>query len=314
MYRSIETFIRSSQQVLRNPNAPKEEKVKLGKSIGTYQAISDSLKALYRLGTISEERYKARRDYLSEIDKHTGEFSGALKKLRILDPDRRASDINTRALEEEVLLDFDKLRGTMVEENVSGQTVFETESTVAFRDLARSPEITQSCQRLTEVTGYNQAAYSRLIDGSNEMIDIYELRNGEKNRLARSFIELSRVNIAGEGQPKLAILIDRVYVNPQYQNFSLHFSTEMVAHMLDRIGAVPDVSLLFDSYTIKPTVQINEMLRQRGYRMSLVSGEYFINESNVKLDKYYDSFGGIRNVSRPSTRLFDNFYIIEKTQ
>lgn len=312
MYRSLETFIRSGQQALRNPNTSKEEKAKLGKSMGTYQAVSDSLRALYRLGTISEERYKARRDYLSEIDKHIGEFSGALKKLRILDSDKRATDVNTRALEEEVLLDFGKLRGTIAEENVLGQTIFETESTVAFRDLAKAPEMTQSCQRLTEVTGYNQAAYSRLVDGSNEMIDVYELRNGEKNRLARSFIELSRVNIAGEEQPKLAILIDREYVNPQYQNFSLQFSTEMVAHMIDRIGTVPEVSLLFDSYRIAPTAQIEELLRQRGYQIRQVSGEYFINESNVKLAKYYDSMGGVVNVAQPSTRQFGNYYLVEK--
>lgn len=312
MYRSIETFVRSGQQTLKNPNTPKEEKAKLGKSVGTYQAISDSLKALYRLGTISEERYKARRDYLNELDKNIGEFSGALKRLRILDPERRSTDVNMSALEEEVLLDLGKLRGTMSEENVAGQTIFETESTVAFRDLARAPEMTQSCQRLTEVTGYNQAAYSRLVDGSNEMIDVYELRNGEKNRLARSFIELSKVNITGEEQPRLTILIDREYVNPQYQNFSLQFSTEMVAHMIDRIGGAPEVSLLFDSDRIAPTEQIAELLRQRGYQMRQVSGEYFINESNVKLAKYYDSLGGVTNVAQPSSRNFRNFYIIER--
>lgn len=312
MYRSIETFIHSGQQALKSPDTPKEEKAKLGRSLGTYQAISDSLKALFRLGTISEERYKARRDYLNELDKNMGEFSGALKRLRILDPERRSTEVEMRALEEEVLLDFGKLRGTMAEENVSGQTVFETESTVAFRDLARAPEMTQSCQRLTEVTGFNQAAYSRLVDGSNEMIDVYELRNDEKNRLARSFIELSRVNITGEEQPRLTILIDREYVNPQYQNFSLQFFTEMIAHMLDRIGTAPEASLLFDSYRIAPTEQIAALLKQRGYQMRQVSGEYLVNESNVKLSKYYDSLGGVTNVTQPSSRDFSNFYIIER--
>lgn len=312
LYRSVETFIRSSQQALKNPGVAKEEKVRLGKSLGTYQAISDSLEALYRLGTISEKRYKARRDYVNEMDKYIGEFSGALKKLRILDPERRATDVNTRALEEEVLLDFGKLRGTMTEEGISGQTAMETVSTVTFRDLARAPEMTLSCQRLTEVTGYNHAAYSRLLDGSNEMIDIYELRNGEKNRLARSFIELSRVNIAGENQPRLAILIDREYVNPQYQNFSLQFSKEMITHMLDRINVVPEVSLLFDSYRIGATPEVEEILKARGYQMRQVSGEYLINESNVKLQKYYDSMGGAIDVSRPYYRPFGGFYIVEK--
>lgn len=312
MYRSVETFIRDVQAKLKNPETPKEEKGRLGKSLGTYQGISDSLKALYRLGTISEERYKARRDYLNEIEKHIGEFSGALKRLRILDPDRRSTDVNTRALEEEVLLDFGKLRGTMTEENLSGRIVFETESTVAFINLARAPEITQSCQRLTELTGYNHAAYSRLLDGSNEMIDIYEMRNGERNRLARSFIELSKVRLTGEKQSRLAVLIDREYVNPQYQNFGYQFSTEMMLHILDRISEAPKLSLIFDSnrFTANPDVQ--EVLQARGYRLREISGEYFINESNVKLAKYYDSLGGLNDVSKSSYKQFNNFYLVEK--
>jgi hypothetical protein len=312
MYRSVETFIRNAQTALKNPETPKEEKGKLGKSLGMYQGISNSLKALYKLGTISEERYKARRDYLGEIEKHIREFSGALKRLKILDPDKRSTDVNTRALEEEALLDFDKLKGIMTEENVSGQTVFETESTVDFRNLARAPEITQSCQRLTEVTGYNQTAYSRLLDGSNEMIDIYEMRNGERNRLGRSFIELSKVRLAGEDQARLAVLIDREYVNPQYQNFGYQFSSEMMLHMLDRLSATPELSLIFDSYRFTANPDVREALRARGYQLREVSGEYFVNESNVRLAKYYDSLGGINNVSQPSWRSFDGFYIIEK--
>jgi len=314
MYRGVQTFIHKAQRALKNPQTPKEEKGKLGKNLGTYQAISDSLKALYRLGTISEERYKAKRNYVNEIDKHVGEFSGALKKLRLLDTDRRSSDVNTRALEGEVLLDFFKLKSTMAEENVSGQTAFETESTVSFLNLAKAPEITQSCQRLTEETGYNHAAYSRLLDGSNEMIDVYEMKDGERGRLARSFIELSRVKLAEEAQSRLAILIDREYVNPQYQNFDRYFSKEMVTHMLDRISAVPEVSLLFDAFRVESAHELEELLASRGYRIRQVSGEYFINESNVKLQKYYDSMGGLVDVTQPSSRQFDNFFLIEKVK
>lgn len=312
MYRSVETFIRNAQAALKNPQTSREEKGKLGKSLGTYQGIADSLKALYRLGTISEERYKARRDYLNEIEKHIGEFSGALKRLKILDPDRRSAETNTRVLEEEVLLDFGKLKGAMAEENISGQTVFETESTVDFRNLARAPEITQSCQRLTEATDYNHAAYSRLLDGSNEMIDIFEMRNGERNRLARSFVELSKVRLTGEDQSRLVILIDREYVNPQYQNFGNQFSSEMMLHMLDRLSTVPELSLIFDSnrFTANPDVQ--DVLRARGYQLKQVSGDYFINESNVKLAKYYDSLGGVNNVAQSFWKPFSEFFIIEK--
>lgn len=312
MYRSVETFIRDAQAKLKNSVTPKEERGKLGKSLGTYQGVSDSLKALYRLGTISEERYKARRDYLNEIDKHIGEFSGALKRLKLLDPEKRSTDANTRALEEEVLLDFGKLKGTMAEENISGQTVFETESTVAFRNLARAPEITQSCQRLTEQTGYNHAAYSRLLDGSNEMIDIYEMRNNERNRLARSFIELSKVRLDGNEQFKLAVLMDREYVNPQYQNFGNRFSSEMMLHMLDRLSAAPELSLIFDSNRFTASSLVQEALQARGYQLRQVSGEYFVNESNVKLAKYYDSLEGINSVAQPSWKSFGGFYIIEK--
>lgn len=312
MYRSVETFVRNAQAALKNPQTSREEKGKLGKSLGTYQGVADSLKALYRLGTISEERYKARRDYLNEIEKHIGEFSGALKRLKILDPDRRSAETNTRVLEEEVLLDFGKLKTTMAEENISGQTLFETESTVDFRNLARAPEITQSCQRLTEATGFNHAAYSRLLDGSNEMIDIYEMRNGERNRLARSFVELSRIKLTGEDQSRLVVLIDREYVNPQYQNFSNQFSSEMMLHMLDRLSTAPELSLIFDSnrFTANPDVQ--DVLKARGYQLKQVSGDYFINESNVRLAKYYDSLGGPINVAQSSWKPFSEFFIIEK--
>ncbi|HPA25439.1 MAG TPA: hypothetical protein PLK76_01625 [bacterium] len=312
MYRSVEKFIRNAQEALKNPETPKEEKGKLGKILGTYEAVSDSLKALYRLGTISEKRYEARRNYLKEIEKHIGEFSGALKRLKILDPDSRSTDVNTRALEEEVLLDFGKLKGAMAEENASGQIVFETESTVNFNDLAKAPEMTQSCQRLTEVTGLNHAAYSRLLDGSNEMIDIYEMRNGEKNRLSRSFIELSKVKLTGEDQARLAVLIDRQYVNPQYQNFTYQFSNEMMLHMLDRLSADPELSLVFDSNRFAVNSDVQEVLRARGYKLRKISEEYFVNESNVRLTKYYDSFGGLNNVAQPAWEFFDGFCIIEK--
>lgn len=312
MYRSVETFIRTAQAALKNPETPKNEKAKLGKSLGIYQAVSDSLKSLYRLGTINEERYKAKRDYTNEIDKYIGQFSGALKRLRILDPDRRSTDVNMRALEEEVLLDVSKLKDTMAEEGIEGQVTFETESTVSFTDLARAPEMTQSCQRLTEITSYNQATYSRLLDGSNEMLDVFELRNGEKNRLARSFIELSRIKLKNEEQSRLAILIDREYVNPQYLNFSPQFSTEIVTHMLDRIDSTSEVSLLFEGNRMIDSSEAKELLKERGYRVRQVSGEYFVNESNVKLAKYYDSLEGLNNVTQPSWKSFSEFYMIEK--
>jgi hypothetical protein len=165
---------------------------------------------------------------------------------------------------------------------------------------------------LTEVTGYNHAAYSRLLDGSNEMIDIYEMRNGERNRLGRSFIELSKVRLTGEDKARLVVLLDREYVNPQYQNFGNRFSSEMMLHMLDRLSAAAELSLVFDSsrFTAGPDVQ--EVLQARGYQLRHVSGDYFVNESNVKLAKYYDSLDGLNSVAQPSWKSFESFYIIEK--
>ncbi|MBU0978848.1 hypothetical protein KKF92_03425 [Patescibacteria group bacterium] len=312
IYRAVMTFIKDAQTKLKNPETPREEKGKLGKSLGTYQGISVILKALYKLGTISEDKFKAQRDYLNEIDKLVGEFFSALKRLGIIDPERRSTDANTRALEEEVLSDLDKLKSTMSEESVSGQTVFETETTVAFRNLARAPDITLSCQRLTEPTGHNHAAYSRLLDGSNEMIDIFEIRHGERNRLARSFVELSQVRLSGDNQPRLAILIDREYVNPQYQNFSEHFSSEMILHMVDRILNTPELSIIFNTHRFTARADVLKVLESRGYHIKPISGEYFINESNLKLKKYYDSLGGSIDVAEPSWTSFDNFFIIEK--
>lgn len=312
VYRLVEKFVHSAQANLKKAETPKEEKAKLGKTIGIYQGIADTLKAIYRLGTISEKRFKSRRDYVKELDKDIVDLSASLKRLRILDPEKRSRDVNTGALEGEVLLDLGKLNETMQEEGVIGQTAVDTESTVSFRDLARAPEMTQSCQRLTEVTGFNQAAYSRLLDVSNEMIDVYEMRGGEKNRLARSFIEFSKAKIDGEDRSKLVILIDREYVNNQYQNFGTYFSSEMIAHMLDRIEAMPEVSLIFDARMIAATAEAQILLSKRGFKLRQVSGEYFINESNVKLAKYYDSLGGALGVNQPSNRRFSNFYLIEK--
>lgn len=146
------------------------------------------------------------------------------------------------------------------------------------------------------------------------MIDIFEIRNGERNRLGGSFIELSKIRLTGEDQARLAVLIDREYVNPQYQNFSYHFSNEMILHMLDRISEAPELSLMFDSNRFTANANVQKVLKARGYRLKEISGEYFINESNVKLAKYYDSLGGVNNVAKPSWRSFERFYIIEKVK
>jgi hypothetical protein len=314
VFRSVRTYIRQVRQDLKNPEIPREEKARLGKSLGSYQAASDVLESLYRIGTISKDRFEVRNDYLTEIEKHIGELSSALKKLRIVDPDKRSSDEDTRMLEEEVILDFGRLESVLSEENIVQQVSCVTNTTVDFNILAKAPEMTKSCQRLTEETGYNQAAYSRLLDGINEMVQIYELKNGEANLLARSFIELSKIRIDQDDDydPRLAVLIDREYINNQYKYFGSQFSDEMMLHMVDRISSSPELSLIFSGGRFSTNTRLEERLRDRGYRVREISGEYFINESNVRLVKYYDSLGGSRSVDKPYWQSFANFYILEK--
>ncbi|MCJ7792819.1 MAG: hypothetical protein MUP45_02480 [Candidatus Marinimicrobia bacterium] len=311
-YKSIRTFIRAARKKLRDPATSNEEKAYLGKNLGTFEAISNSIEALYRLGNITDEKLKKQVDYLERINEHIDKFNSALKRLQLLDPERRASEENIHNLEEQVLIDFNNLKEIMAQEKITDQTTFETTTTVDFRDLARAPEMNQTCQRLTESTDYNQAAYSRILDGIDEMVDIYELKEGEKRRLARSFIELSRAQLDGEDQPRLVVLFDRLYHHPQYQDFAYHFSNEMLEHMIDRMNNVPETSLLFPGSQLSPSQRMIESLKERGYQTREVSGEYFVNASNVKLEKYYDSMGGRVNVSSPSQKRFDHFVLVEK--
>jgi len=311
IYESVARFINRAQANLRDPNFSKEEKTKLGKNMAIYRSLSEMAKALYRLGSINESKFKAKRDYLKEIDKYISTLSVGLKRMGLLDPDELDDDVNVRALQEEVLADFSKLKGVMTEENVAGQVTVEVKTTVAFVDLARAPEMTASCQRLTEVTGYNQSAYSRLLDGNDEMVDVYERVGADKRRLARTFIELTKIRENEDEAPRLAVLMDRIYVNSQYHALSDHFEAEMVAHVLDRLSEVPEAAIILPKNFILAG-NIRQLLADKGYILRNVSGQYFINESNVKLTKYYDSLGGGRDVRTSSWFNFENLLLVEK--
>lgn len=312
LYRKVKNIIRDYQQIIKGGYQSSEDLSSLGKKIGTYQGVADCLKSIYKLGSISEENYKMKIGYVNQIDNYSGKFSSALKKLKLLDVERLSTDVNVRALENEVLYDFEKLKTTLIEENISQQTVFQIESVDNFLDLAKAPEMTGSCQRLTEITGFNHAAYSRILDGSNEMINVSEIKNGYKNRVARSFIELSKIKIAQDSDPQLAVLVDRLYTNSQYYSFGMNFSIKMIDHLIDRFIDQPEISILFGQDTFPLNSKAVSQIESRGYKINKVSGEYFINESNVKLSKYYDSLGGENNVVLPHWKKFNSFYLIEK--
>ena len=250
--------------------------------------------------------------YVNQIENLSGKFYSALKKLKLLDEERLSGDVNIRALENEVLHDFGKLKNTFTFKNISGQTSFQVESTVDFLDLAKAPEMTSSCQRLTEATGYNHAAYSRLLDGFNQMINISEIKNNHKNRVARSFIELSKIKINLDSEPRLSVLIDRLYTNPQFFSFENHFSVKMIDHLIDRFINQPEISILLKQNMFTLDTNVIKYIESRGYGVKAVSGEYLINESNVKLSKYYDSFGGENDVASAHWKKFNSFYLIEK--
>ena len=311
-YRILKKENKESQQIIRDVYLSPEERSNLGKKIGTYQSMTDCLKAVYKLGQISEENYKTKIGYVNQIDNLSGKFFSALKKLKLLDNERLSSDINIRALEEEVLHDFEKLKNTLDYKNISSQTFFQVESTVNFLDLSKAPEITNSCQRLTEVTGYNQAAFSRILDGSNEMIDVSEIKNGHKNRVARSFIELSKIRTIQGSEPRLVVLIDRLYVNPQFSSFDKYFIPEMLNHLMTRFKDSSSISYVFKHELFPIDTKTIDFLKINGYQVKNISGEYYINESNLKLTKYYDSLNGENDVRQAHWKKFNSFYLIEK--
>ncbi len=111
--------------------------------------------------------------------------------------------------------------------------------------------------------------------------------------------------------------VDKAEVNqPEMERpepkVSGRFSSEMILHMLDRIGTTQNLALIFDSERFSASPEDQKALQERGYSIRQVSGEYFINESNVKLSKYYDSLGGTASVDKPHYIAFSDFYIIEK--
>ena len=331
VYKEIKTFIRASKNKIKDPNIPKDEKLTLVKELGVYQNSADMIRTIYKLSNISEQKFKVKRNYAGEVDKDIVLFRNSLKSLGIItdrntelyEKSKQTSSENTSGekktnissispLDLAILNDLDSIVSTISEESIQRQVIFNTETTVKFTDLAKAPEMNTSCQRLTERTEYNQAAFSRLLDGNDEMLNSYTEIDGNKVRLARCFVELSKIEQDGIKDPKTVLLLDRLYVNPSYGNLSDQFAISMLDITLKRLEGLPEVSILLSGTAFAEAGIINKIVEAYGYRIRVITGKYFINESKIPDKKYYDSFDGLRDVSTSTYYPFASMYLIEK--
>lgn len=309
----LDQQILSMKHNLGDGSVDKNIKAETGKRLGVYQALNEVLRTNLRLTKIEAVRGKIETGLLSGINEDKGVLRAALKRLKILDAERMSQDQGLNVLERDVIHDLRGIDEAMAEEKIFDQVDLVTESVVDFTSLARAPEMTQSCQRLTEVTGHNQAAYSRLLDGIDQMVGVSEVDGGNKRLVARTFAELSKVKLRGQDDERIVVLIDRLYVDPQRQYITNRLSDEVILHMAERLTQVPGASILLSSLRFNPDSDILKRLETLGFRARVVAGEYYINESNVKFGKYYDSLGGINMVDKPSWTGFHDFLILEKT-
>ncbi|MEI6533379.1 MAG: hypothetical protein WCO06_06075 [Candidatus Roizmanbacteria bacterium] len=299
---------------MTNKDTPPEQKIAIGKNLKTYEQISAVLKDIYNLSTISEIKQKSTQNYTNIIDKHIKDLLLKLQSLNLLPKSQQDADVHS-----EVLNDFSRLKDTMSEELKSGIVEFQTGSTVAFRDLVRAPDMDQTCQRLTDITEYNQAAYSRLIDGNDEMVDVTTMINGKRLRVGRSFIELSRIKLNKEEKSRIVVLVDKAYIDPQYQRYERFLTEEIWCHMLDRMAVCSSGALLMDLSKHSLSDRFLLELNNRGYRYIYVSGSYLVNQSTVPHQKYYDSFvnfnipfSGLKDVKESNSVPFKEFVLIER--
>ncbi|MCL5794821.1 MAG: hypothetical protein M1338_00455, partial [Patescibacteria group bacterium] len=199
---------------------------------------------------------------------------------------------------------------------IQTQTQFVTD----FNSLARCPELTGSCQRLTEQTGYNESAYSRILDGNDELIDLWEMKNisgklQKHQRLARCFSELSAIKI--KDQKKLVVMLDRIYTHPEYSTFKEKFAENIIGTALQRFEKNSDFALFFSTKYFSDYKNLIQLLAQKnGYQLNEINdAQYFVNESNLKIDKgkYYDSIQGSENTKEAHYSSITG-YLLEKIQ
>ncbi len=303
MYRQLRERIRSLESVVLSDNDQASKK-QAARKLGTLRYIADIIRSMHTLGRVDSERATDPVS-IGEIGDSGSVLSANLHKLAIVDKEKKATKQPGSDLEGDLRGHLDQLVGIIREEDHPNLVSVSSRFVDDFNDLARAPEMTGSCQRLSEVTGHNEAAYSRILDGINQMIQVSEVRQKKTGRtttieqgqrLARCFTELSALRLPGEQQARLAVLLDRLYINPDFGTFHWQLSHDVLAAALKRFSSHPEVTLAFTrSEFAENREKLQELAAEYGYQFREVQDvSYYVNESNLRLSggKYYDSFGG----------------------
>jgi len=326
MYRKLSKDIRNYEKSLRSKETDKDEKKKISKKLGVMKYIKDALKGVYKLSNINPDKIEIKKDYAEDIDDIVELISSNLHKLALVDKEKEAIDDEDTDIEIDIRDHLEYLGQVIKEEDHQKKIKIQTQFVVDFKDLAHCPELTNSCQRLTEVTGYNEAAYSRILDGINELIDVWEIKTKKgknkksfvekQQRLARCFTELTTIKVPEQENPKLAVLLDRMYISPNHTTFYAQCLENVLKVTFERFSSQPEISIIlspmqFTSYKD----QIESLASKHNYSFNEISNvEYFVNESNLKISrgKYYDSHGGLHDTSKSYNDNTGAMYVLEK--
>ncbi|MFH1392063.1 MAG: hypothetical protein ABIG90_00045 [bacterium] len=325
MFRVLAQDIRSGEKILKSKNAEQEKKKKVSKNLGIIKSLKDVLKGIYKLSAIKPDKLDIKTDYAVEIDEVVDLLSGSLHKLAIVDKEKKeAANIGSN-LEIDLRDHLNHLQEVIKEEDHPKKIKIQTQFATDFNNLARCPELTGSCQRLTEVTNFNEAAYSRILDGINELIDLWEVKTTKNSkgkatatkhqRLARCFTELAPIKIEDK-EPRLAILLDRIYTHPEYSTFQHKFAENIIKLALERFQNQKEISIFFSPSQFSDYQElIKSLAEEYGYRfLETENINYFVNESHLKISqgKYYDAHGGLHNTSTSYYDAMGSGYILEK--
>lgn len=313
MYREISKDLRDQKQQLRQPIAP-QEKSRISKNLGALRQIKDTLRGIYKLGAIRPEKINKKTDYAAGINKIADLVGNNLHKLAIVDKAKKPGNEPEDALETDLRDHLQHLSQVIAEEDHPRRLWIESKFVTDFNSLARCPELTNSCQRLTELTEHNETAYSRILDGVNQLVDVWETAP-TKQRLARCFTELSSVQLPEE-KPRPVVLFDRVYTRPDYTAFNQQLTATIIKTGIQRFKEQPEISLMFGASHFEPCRDLIEAEAKRaGYRLREITGaNYLIQESRLKLPrgKYYDSLGGAKDTTKSHYEPTDKFYFLER--
>lgn len=307
VYRRLMRDIASEEKRLTTGETKPHDKRRIGMELGIRRSLRDILKALYKLSVIDPDRIDRKVDYINEVDEAIQLMTNNLDKLAIVDKEKQPGQDQNDDIEIDLQTHLQHLSDVITAENRREPLRIVSQFVTDFNSLARCPELTSSCQRLTEVTSYNESAYSRILDGINELLDIYqvETRQGprgveqQKRRVARCFAELSAIKRNRSQQdagPELAVLLDRLYIDPEQTGFANQICENMLKLTLQRLRKEPTIRLILSLHQFHGYREIiDRVASQFGYKVNDQSGmQYFVNRSRLAFQrgKYYDSFGG----------------------